>query len=240
MAIYFISDLHLEASREDITEAFFRFLNTTASDATALYILGDFFDAWIGDDWNSKLIKRIKRALLTCRERGVHTYFIHGNRDFLLGQRFANETGLELLKEETVIELNGQRVLILHGDSLCTDDADYIAWRNKTRTQEWQRKILRLPLFARKLIAANYRRKSKKANANKADNITDVSEYAVKRAFERHNVSLMIHGHTHRPDTHTLSMLGKDYTRMVLGDWDKEMWYIRADNKDIKLVHEAL
>ena len=165
---YFISDLHLEASRPHVTRAFKTFLSTTARGARAIYILGDFVDAWIGDDDASEFARELKTALAKSASSGTRIYFIHGNRDFLIGKKFADDTGVSLLDEHTVIPLYGENILLLHGDTLCTDDEGYMKFREKVRTPSWKKKILRYPLFLRKMLAAHLRSKSRKENANKA------------------------------------------------------------------------
>lgn len=237
---YFISDLHLEASRPHVTRAFKNFLSTTARGARAIYILGDFVDAWIGDDDRSEFTRELKTALAKSASSGTRIYFLHGNRDFLIGKKFANDTGVTLLDEHTVVPLYGEKILLLHGDTLCTDDEDYMKFREKVRNPSWQRKTLRYPLFLRKMIAARMRSKSRKENANKAEEIMDVSEPTVKEMFAKYKVSKMLHGHTHRPKRHTYDYNGKQYERIVLGDWEENAWYVKADTAGFQLEKFAI
>ncbi len=233
---YFISDLHLEISRPKLTAAFKDFLFNTASDAKAIYILGDFFDAWIGDDDNSAFVNDIKSALKQRASKHTQIYFAHGNRDFLIGEKFAQQANVILLPEEQVVDLYGSSVLLLHGDQLCTDDVDYQAFRKKVRNPAWQNKMLAYPLWLRKLIAAYMRYRSRKAHKNKPAVIMDVAEEAVSAVFKRHDVHKMIHGHTHRPAKHSLKIDGEASERFVLGDWGNTGWYLKADTSGLKLI----
>lgn len=233
---YLISDLHLEASRPAVGEAFQAFLDNISKDAQALYILGDFVDAWIGDDDNSPYYKKLKSQIAKFVADGTKTYFIHGNRDFLIGEEFSRETGVIILAENTCIDLYGNKVLLLHGDSLCTDDVPYQVFRKKVRNPLWQKKVLSYPLFVRKFIAAYMRYRSRKANSSKAENIMDVSPSSVMSAFNEYDTKIMIHGHTHRPNRHTYMVKNQEYERIVLGDWDQFAWYLRANEKNTELI----
>ena len=237
---YFISDLHLEASRPNVTRAFKHFLSSTARGARAIYILGDFVDAWIGDDDSSEFARELKTALAKSASSGTRIYFLHGNRDFLIGKKFADDTGVTLLDEHTVVPLYGENILLLHGDTLCTDDTDYMKFREKVRNPQWKNKVLRYPLFLRKIIASHMRSKSRKENANKAEQIMDVSEDAVKDMFTKFNVSIMLHGHTHRPNRHTYDFSGKPCERIVLGDWEEFGWFVKADTTGLYLEKFAI
>nr|WP_086932248.1 UDP-2,3-diacylglucosamine diphosphatase [Agarilytica rhodophyticola] len=234
--VYFISDLHLEASRPLIAEAFKNFLTDTAKDAGAIYILGDLFDSWFGDDNNPKFIRDIKRCIKETAERGVKVYFLHGNRDFLIGEQFAREANLALLDEYTLIDLYGEKVLLLHGDTLCSEDIAYQAYRKKVRSDEWQENILSYPLWVRRLIAAYIRFRSRKANNNKVSEIMDVTTSTVAETFKNHHIKKMIHGHTHRPKKHQLELDNVQHERIVLGDWEEFGWYLRADPQGQELV----
>lgn len=232
---FFISDLHLDESRTQVTEAFRQFLSKTAKGARAIYILGDFVDAWIGDDDSSRFIRRLKSDIAQCVSSGTSVYFIHGNRDFLIGRRFADDTGIKMLDEHSVITLYGEKVLLLHGDTLCSDDEAYQRFRAKVRNPAWQKKVLKLPLFIRRLMAARMRAKSRRANANKAEEILDVSDNTVLDTFTKYRVKKMIHGHTHRPKRHLIEHNGKTLERIVLGDWEDYGWYLRADTNGLSL-----
>lgn len=233
---YFISDLHLEASRPAISEAFRHFLFETAQDAKAIYILGDLVDAWIGDDNNSTFSLQIQSWLKQRSDQGTAIFFIHGNRDFLIGEDFAKNTGVTLLPESHVIDMYGSPLLVLHGDQLCSDDVDYQAFRRKVRQPEWQAKMLAYPLWVRKLLAAYMRRKSRKAHKNKSDEIMDVSAKTVGSYFTEFGVINMVHGHTHRPARHRETHNGSECARIVLGDWGKTGWYYRVDADTDELI----
>ncbi|WJD47663.1 UDP-2,3-diacylglucosamine diphosphatase [Enterobacter sp. PGRG2] len=236
MATLFIADLHLQTEEPAITAGFLRFLTGTAREADALYILGDLFEAWIGDDDPNPLHRQIAAALKALADSGIPVYFIHGNRDFLLGQRFARESGMTLLPEEKVLELYGKRLLILHGDTLCTDDAGYQAFRAKVHQPWLQKLFLALPLFIRTRIAAKMRAGSKSANRTKSQAIMDVNPQAVVKVMEKHQVQHLIHGHTHRPDIHALTANGEPASRYVLGAWHSEGSMVKVTADNIELI----
>jgi UDP-2,3-diacylglucosamine hydrolase len=235
MRSLFISDLHLDATRPDISRAFFRFLDEQARGADALYILGDFFESWIGDDDQSPLIDKVAEALRQLSDSGTHLYIMHGNRDFLLGPAFCARAGAELLPDPCVIELNGQTALLMHGDSLCTGDSDYIQLRTMLRSPQWQQDILNKPLEERRQLARQLRMASSEANSNKAEDIMDVSPDAVVAALQAHDCALLIHGHTHRPATHSLNTQTGPAERIVLGDWDSQAYFLVAQNGALAL-----
>lgn len=236
MATLFIADLHLQTEEPAITAGFLRFLAGTAREADALYILGDLFEAWIGDDDPNPLHRQIAAALKALADSGIPVYFIHGNRDFLLGQRFARESGMTLLPEEKVLELYGKRLLIMHGDTLCTDDAGYQAFRAKVHQPWLQTLFLALPLFIRMRIAAKMRAGSKSANRTKSLAIMDVNPQAVVKVMEKHQVQHLIHGHTHRPDIHALTANGEPAYRYVLGAWHSEGSMVKVTADKIELI----
>jgi UDP-2,3-diacylglucosamine hydrolase len=235
MATYFISDLHLSPERPEITRALQRFLEQTASDATALYILGDFFDAWIGDDDNSEFASEIKALLSSIADKGTSLFFIRGNRDFMIGEALANACNFTLLEDETVIELYGKRVLVMHGDTLCTADVEYQQFRKMVRNPVWQQQVLALPLTQRRAMAADLRNKSQSMNAMKAEDIMDVTEAEVVTLMDEFRVKTLIHGHTHRPNHHEFTEKGKPHSRWVLGDWHSKAFYVRADENSLEL-----
>ena len=208
-----------------------------ARKADALYILGDLFEAWIGDDDPNPLHRQMAAAIKAVSDSGVPCYFIHGNRDFLLGKRFARESGMTLLPEEKVLELYGRRVLIMHGDTLCTDDAGYQAFRAKVHKPWLQMLFLALPLFVRKRIAARMRANSKEANSSKSLAIMDVNQNAVVSAMEKHQVQWLIHGHTHRPAVHELIANQQPAFRVVLGAWHTEGSMVKVTADDVELIH---
>lgn len=235
MRTLFISDLHLSHHSPAITSGFFNFLKTQSATADRLYILGDFFDAWIGDDFNDPLIQQIKTALAELAAR-CPIYFLHGNRDFLLGNRFAAETGIQLLPETEVVDLDGRRALLMHGDSLCTQDLEYMKFRAMVRNPAWQQQVLSLPLAQRIQMAADLRSKSKSMNAMKAEDIMDVTPEEVAKVMTANGVDLLIHGHTHRPARHTLTVNNAPAERWVLGDWGNTGWYLEAENGALNLI----
>ena len=237
MATLFIADLHLQTEEPAITAGFLRFLQGEARQADALYILGDLFEAWIGDDDPNPLHQQIASAIKAVVDAGVPCYFIHGNRDFLVGQRFARQSGMLLLAEEERLDLYGREVLIMHGDTLCTDDPGYLAFRAKVHTPWIQRLFLALPLFIRHRIAARMRADSKAANSSKSMEIMDVNPQAVVDAMERHHVQWLIHGHTHRPAVHELQANGQPAWRVVLGAWHSEGSMVKVTPDDVELIH---
>lgn len=234
--ILFIADLHLCSEEPAITAGFLRFLAGEARKAQALYILGDLFEAWIGDDDPEPLHRQIASAIKELVDSGVPCYFIHGNRDFLVGKGFARLSGMTLLPEEKVLELYGRKILILHGDTLCTDDLGYQAFRQKVHNPVIQWLFLALPLFIRKRIAARMRAGSKAANSSKSMAIMDVNPQAVLDALTRHQVQWMIHGHTHRPEIHSLTARGKPAFRCVLGAWHTHGSMIKVTREDVELI----
>ena len=234
MAYCFISDLHLQESRPDITKAFLEFLDDTASKAEKLYILGDLFEAWIGDDDQNNFISEIQAALLKTNKT-TKIFFLHGNRDFLIGTKFASSSGFELLHDLTIEEMFGNNVLLMHGDLLCTEDYDYQAFRKTSRDPKWQDEFLNKSIKERREIALNLRTISKEATEIKKDEIMDVSTTEVIRIMEESSVNLLIHGHTHRPKSHNIKVNDQPAERIVLGDWDTYGWYIWMDSSSCEL-----
>ncbi|WP_018234025.1 UDP-2,3-diacylglucosamine diphosphatase [Thioalkalivibrio thiocyanodenitrificans] len=231
----FISDLHLDPERPHILALFERFLREDAAGADALYILGDLFEYWIGDDDDAPHLEGIAAGLRALSSRGVPLYFAHGNRDFLLGEAFARSTGMRLLAEETVVDLYGRRALLMHGDSLCTDDHEYMAFRDMVRDSDWQSDFLARPLDRRRVEAEAARERSRENGRTKAPEITDVSLPAVEDAMRRHGVTLLIHGHTHRPKIHEFTMDGQPAQRVVLADWYETGGMLRVTPEGMRL-----
>lgn len=230
MAILFISDLHLDPARPRITETFLGFLAQEAREAERLYILGDFFEAWIGDDDPDPHHARVVHALRELTASGVPVDLMHGNRDFLIGQGFAEQTGCRLISDPTTIELDGTPTLLMHGDTLCTDDLEYQQFRRMVRDPEWQRDFLARPLPERRAFAAQARGESKARTQSKAEAIMDVNQQTVERCMRDHNVTQLIHGHTHRPAIHRFSVNGCPMTRIVLGDWYEQKSVLRLND----------
>jgi len=220
MTTLFISDLHLDTTRPHIVEQFLAFLRDEAANADALYILGDFFEAWIGDDAAGELENIVADALAALHERGVPVFFMHGNRDFLLGDAYARRARMTILPDPSVIDIEGERLLLMHGDTLCTDDARYQAFRAQTRAAQWQRSFLEKPLSERQAFAAQARAESQRYTRSADDAITDVNDAQVRATMAAHDVAKLIHGHTHRPAHHRLDLGdAKVAERIVLGDW---------------------
>ena len=216
---YFISDLHLSADRDDINQCLFEFLREQAPHADALYVLGDLFEVWIGDDDQNSFTVSIAEAFNTLRLSGVPIYFIHGNRDFLVRQRFAKQAGFTILPEQVVIDLYGEPTLIMHGDELCTKDIEYQVFRKKARSWWWPRIMLSLPLSTRRKIASKGRATSKQKQSKLSADIMDVTSEEVIICMQKFAVKKLIHGHTHRPAIHPIEINGQPAKRIALGDW---------------------
>ncbi len=232
MATYFISDVHLCEEARDSARLFFHFIESLPSDTDAVYVLGDLFEAYIGDDDDDAFNVRVKSALRSITQRDIRLYYQRGNRDFLYGDAFAGQTQGLLLDDETVIDLYGTPTLVLHGDQLCTDDKPYQQFRALVRGSKWRGEFMMKPLAERRLIAKEMRRKSMESQQNKSDYISDVNADALHAAMTTHRVSHVIHGHTHRPAVHPLS----NGQRVVLGDWHDNAKIIRADKNGVQLL----
>ena len=241
MATLFIADLHLDPSRPQITALFENYL---ASDevrhADALYILGDLVEAWIGDDDDAELPQRIATAIRAVRDAGVPVYFMVGNRDFLLGETFAQRAGLTLLDDGTVHELYGRATLLMHGDVLCTDDVAYQTVRQQVRTPQWKAQILSMPLEARRAFATKAREDSRAHTGATQESIMDVNDAAMKKAMYDADVTRLIHGHTHRPAVHSLQLDDQDAERIVLGDWYEHGSVLKVTPDGVELLGLAV
>ena len=226
----FISDLHLCHSRPSINRLFFDFLEHTAPQAEALYILGDLFEYWPGDDdLADPLHNEVAAAFSRLKEQGVALFLMHGNRDFLLGESFCKAAGLTMLPDPTQILLYGKSTLLMHGDTLCTDDAPYMAFREKVRNPAWQKEFLSKPLSERKAIIEGLRLESKQEQSQKTTEILDVNPRAVEEALRTHAYPRLIHGHTHRPAKHLVDVDGNICERWVLPDWYTRGGYLQCD-----------
>lgn len=226
MTTYFLADLHLNESQPEITTLFLQFMQRQAPQAQSVYILGDLFDFWIGDDEDSALIRTVKRAIREVTEQGVPCYFICGNRDFLLGEKFAKETGIQLLPDYHLLDLYGKKTLLCHGDTLCIDDVAYQQFRRKVHQKWRQRLFLCLPLWLRLKIAHKIRAKSRADKGTKSAAIMDVNPEFTSQTVAQYQAEWLIHGHTHKQAVHQeicKKIDGSDrlYTRIVLGDWGK-------------------
>ncbi|MFZ5595144.1 MAG: UDP-2,3-diacylglucosamine diphosphatase [Pseudomonadota bacterium] len=219
MSTLFISDLHLSTERPEMNELFLDFLDKEATKADALYILGDLFEVWIGDDASVAEHDRVVKGLLRLTTSGIPVYVMHGNRDFLMGRGFEQASGCQLIPDPTIINPYGTPTLLMHGDTLCTDDVEYQRFRAQVRDPRWQQQMLALPAEQRAAIAKKYRNESREQSRQKAEEIMDVNPQAVERALHEHGVYHLIHGHTHRPGIHDFTLNGKPARRIVLGDW---------------------
>jgi UDP-2,3-diacylglucosamine hydrolase len=202
--------------------------------------LGDIFDAWIGDDFTDPKMQTVFDSLQQLSAGGCQIFFQHGNRDFLIGDEFAKLTGIKILNESTIVNLPTQQALIMHGDQLCTDDVEYQNFRSMVRSKPWQQQFLAKPINERLSIAEHLRSTSKKMTKEKSNAITDVNQHAVIDALNNSEVELLIHGHTHRPQIHCIEQTNTASTRIVLGDWDTSLWYLRCDENGYELIEQAI
>ena len=235
MSTLFVSDLHLDPERPEITALFGRFLDGDARGADALYILGDLFEAWVGDDDPSSTGQQVADGLRRLADAGVPVYFVHGNRDFLVGQDYAGRAGMRILPDPAVVSLYGEPVLVMHGDLLCTDDHAYQAFRAQTRDPHWQAMFLAQPLAARQAFAAQARQASMSRQQDMIDGdrasfeaVTDVNPQAVEATLARFGVATLVHGHTHRPAMHAVRIGDREGRRIVLGDWYEQGSVLRV------------
>jgi len=236
MTTLIVSDLHLDRSHPAITAQFREFLGNEARTATALYVLGDLFEAWLGDDDPCPHKAAVIGAFADLTRAGVALYFMHGNRDFLLGSGFCERTGGALLTDPTVLEVDGRRLLLTHGDALCTDDVPYQKLRALVRDPRLQRRFLGLPIAERTALAGEARQGSQAHTSTQAMALMDVNDAAVRATFVRAQVDLIVHGHTHRPAIHELTVEGRQCTRIVLGDWYRAGSYVRLSAEAVELI----
>ncbi|WJM94596.1 UDP-2,3-diacylglucosamine diphosphatase [Pseudomonas defluvii] len=234
--ILLISDLHLQEERPDITRAFLDLLEGRARQAQALYILGDFFEAWIGDDAMTPYQASICQALRALSDSGTQIFLMHGNRDFLIGQAFCKAAGCTLLNDPCVVEMGGEPVLLMHGDSLCTRDLAYMKLRRYLRNPLSLWILRHLPLSTRQKLARKLRSESRTQTRMKANDIVDVTPEEVPRIMQQHAVRTLVHGHTHRPAIHKLALGNTPARRIVLGDWDRQGWALQVDEQGFQLA----
>jgi UDP-2,3-diacylglucosamine hydrolase len=235
-----LSDLHLAPDRIDAAAAFHAFARGPARSAAAVYVMGDLFDAWVGDDQRKDPFSRsIIESLRSISDAGTPLYVARGNRDFLLGDAFARDAGATLLDEQTIVDIGGTATLLTHGDEFCTDDAGYQRYRAWSRDPRSQRRLLRLPYRVRRFIAAWLRRGSRAATARKPESILDVNAAAVENAFRTRGVMRIVHGHTHRPARHSSVVDGRHRERIVLADWDDRGHYVAIDAGGVRDVQIA-
>ena len=236
MTTLFISDLHIDAGSPEVTRQFTSLLDGEARDAEALYILGDLFESWVGDDAADQHQSMVIEALKSLTDRGVPCFIMHGNRDFLLGDGFCTQSGARLLPDPVVVTLYGERVLVMHGDALCTDDRAYQRLRATVRNPGWQRQFLALSVAARRSLAGAARVGSQAHTAALEYAIADVNPAGVTAVLRAAGTATMLHGHTHRPAIHPLSVDGRACTRIVLGDWHERGSLLRWDRSGPELV----
>lgn len=235
-----ISDLHLEPNREDITRTLVDFLRGRATESGSLYILGDLFEVWIGDDDPNPLADLVARELSVLKDQGVEVFLMHGNRDFLIGKQYADRCGASLITEPYLIQTASQHIALLHGDSLCTADVEYMKFRNLVRNQQWQQDFLAKPLTERHQFAEQARKQSQQVTSNTAPEIMDVTPSEVIKLFSDLQVTTLIHGHTHRPAVHPIKLElaingSTEANRVVLGDWNCQGWYVEVSEIDVQL-----
>jgi len=233
----FVSDLHLSEERPEANERFIAFMEDTARQAAALYVLGDLFEYWIGDDDLGEPFNAVMTGFFARLARGgVRVFLMHGNRDFLMGERLCQATGAELLADPAVLDVGGVKTLLMHGDTLCTDDLDYQGWRRTARSPAWQQEFLSQPLEARRRTVGALRDRSREVIQAKPAEIMDVNDDAVRAAFRRHGVTRLVHGHTHRPGRHELDVDGRRCERWVLPDWYGPGGYLEVSGTKPRLV----
>jgi len=235
----FISDLHLSVQRPDISERFRQFIESRGQGAEAIYILGDLFEAWVGDDAIGKCERGVAESLGALTRRGTPVYFLHGNRDFLLGTEYCAAAGMRLIEQPTIIDLYGVPTVLLHGDTLCTRDVSYQRYRARVTDPEWQQRMLARPAWVRRGIASMLRFASRVRNRSGDRPEMDVAPDAVEGLFRQSGVRRMIHGHTHKPDRHRHTVDGRDCERIVLGDWYEQGSVLTA-TRDGRLTLESL
>ena len=236
MSALFVSDLHIDDTRPRVLAGLRRLIDAEAHRFDALYVLGDLAEAWVGDDDDGPTAAALRETLRAAAERTA-LHVMHGNRDFLLGERFAADTGAALIDDPAVIDVDGERVLVAHGDAYCTGDAEYQRMRALLRSPEWRAGVLAKTLSQRRALAAELRAQSVAANQHKAEGIMDAAPEAVEAALDEARVKLLVHGHTHRPGIHDH---GAGRRRIVLGDWDRCGWKLTLRDGDAALSCFAL
>ncbi len=236
--LVFISDLHLIPERPETMQLFIRFIDDVASDADTLYILGDFLESWCGDDEPATGYAEVfKKLTELSSKQNTSVYLMHGNRDFMIGQDLAARCHFEIIQDPHKITIQGRDILLMHGDTLCTDDIEYQKFRQMVRSPQWKEQILTRSLEERYQLAKSFRDNSKQATTEKDEYIMDVNQEETERVFTENDIDVIIHGHTHRPDIHHKSVGNHATTRIVLGDWHDTAVYLRINDKsDFKLL----
>ena len=233
----FISDLHLAPERPEVIHLFERFIDEVAIHAERLYILGDFLEYWLGDDDKAEGLENVFQSLKRLNKAGVRVFFMAGNRDFLVGHELAQKCGFEIIDEPFIENINDQKTLLIHGDTLCTDDLAYQSFRAIVRTKAWQEETLSKSLEQREQLAQSMRQQSAQANTEKSEDIMDVNQKTVIETMQSHSVDLLIHGHTHRPAIHEFEINGQPARRIVLSDWHDKASYLRiTENTEPELI----
>jgi UDP-2,3-diacylglucosamine hydrolase len=240
----FISDLHLDADMPAITQCFLNYIGKAAG-SDALYILGDFFEVWVGDDDRNQLTDTVARALTDLAATGTKISLMHGNRDFLLGKAYAERCSAQLIEDPTVVDCYGQKLVLMHGDSLCTRDLEYMKFRKMVRSERWQHDFLERSLVERHMIAQQTRQQSKEQSSHKASDIMDVTPQEVLDMLYDKQANMLIHGHTHRPSVHTIRLQEPindqhEALRIVLGSWDSKGWALEFTKQGYDLKHFSL
>ena len=233
MSIAFVSDLHLEPIENKRVKVFFKFLNDAVSKYEELYILGDFFEYWIGDDDTQSVNKLIMQRLKAATDNGLKIYFIHGNRDFLIGSAFESKTGVKILADQHTFNIGEKKIMISHGDAFCVDDVEYQEMKREIRSDSWKKDFLAKSISERVDFANDLRTKSSERNSNKPENIMDVNDNYVLEVVQKEKIDILIHGHTHRPAVHKLE---NGSIRAVLGSWEEEGWVADYIEENIKLT----
>jgi UDP-2,3-diacylglucosamine hydrolase len=235
--VHFISDLHLNQDRPENTQRFLAYLESLDSNISDLYILGDLFDVWVGDDDPTPPNNEVRKQLKKVTTLGVNVFFMAGNRDFLIGEQFFNDTNIVCLEDESIIELFGVKTLLMHGDLLCTDDVEYQQFRQLTHNPLWQKEALSKSLEERLALAQHYRQESHLNKKEKSASIMDVNEDTVLKVFDKYNVRRLIHGHTHRPKIHTHTINGESAKRFVLAEWDSNGSVLDWGENGYDIIH---
>ena len=235
MKLGFISDLHLSEKTPSITEGFFKFLKAAEQEFSHLYILGDLFEAWIGDDDDSPFALGVVKAIKDATRSGLEIFFMHGNRDFLCSEKFSEDTNMTMLQDPFFMDYFNQKIALSHGDDFCTDDLEYVKFKKEVRSLPWQQNFLSQPLEDRRDIASNMRDVSQAHNNNKATSIMDVAPNSIQEFFTEHQIDLLIHGHTHRPNTHKAIAPNIHGVRIVLGDWHETGWCLTLEDQERRL-----
>tara|TARA_Y100000992_G_C21223323_1_gene471609 strand:+ start:497 stop:1219 length:723 start_codon:yes stop_codon:yes gene_type:complete len=237
MTTLFVSDLHLDNTRPEVVNYFLNYLKSLSTDIDSLYILGDFVEYWVGDDDPAEGLTELFEEIKN-RSRIHDIYFMHGNRDFMISESFCEKLGMKLIPDPSIVSLYGKKILLMHGDTLCTDDHEYQDFRKLVRSDLWQQEALKKTVDERIILAKELRQKSLKETGAKKEIIMDVNENEVDKTFLKYDVRLIIHGHTHRPNIHTSKLKGEECKRIVLGDWYNSSFILKYQ-KDKILIEKT-